>query len=331
MTLTKEQLLKMYHQMVRIRIFEHSLPDFFQKGLVVGTGHVSLGEEAVAVGAMSALGEKDFTMSTHRAHGHALARGADMKIILAEVFCRATGCTGGKGGSMHIHDFDRYFFGTVGIVGGGIHTGGGLGLAAKMLKTGQVSVCFFGDGASNRGTFHEALNLASLWKVPTVYICTNNQYAMTLPLCKNCANPDIAARAAAYNMPGVSIDGLDLWTVYDTVKAAVERARRGEGPSLIVAITYRLSPEHSLRVSADPSTQYRPKGEVEEWWERHDPIKITRKKLIEMGFMDEKKAQEIEAAAKKEFDEAVEFAINSPEPAPETAFEGIYAPEEGGK
>jgi len=330
-TLTKEQLVEMYHQMVRIRNFEQALPDLFLKGYVVGTGHVSLGEEAVAVGTMAALEPKDYIISTHRAHGHALARGADIKIILAEVFCKATGCTGGKGGSMHIHDFDRYFFGTVGIVGGGITIAGGLGLASKMRKSGQVCVGFFGDGASNRGTFHEGLNLASLWKVPTVYICTNNQYAMTLPLCKNCANPDIAARAASYNMPGYNIDGRDLWAVYATVKEAVDRARKGEGPSLIVANTYRLSPEHSLRVSTIAGTQYRPPGEVEDWWEKHDPVKITRKKLMDMGYLTEKTAAKIEADATKEFDDAVQFALNSPDPEPQMAFEGIYAPEEGGK
>ena len=329
-TLTKDQLAEMYHQMVRIRTFEAALPDLFLKGLVVGTGHVSLGEEAVAAGTIGALGPKDFVISTHRAHGHALARGSDIKIILAEVFCRATGCTGGKGGSMHIHDFDRYFFGTVGIVGGGINTAGGLGLAAKMRKSGQVCIGFFGDGASNRGTFHEGLNLAGLWKVPTVFVCTNNQYAMTLPLRKNCSNPDIASRAASYNMPGFSIDGTDLWSVYETVKKAVDRARKGEGPSLVVANTWRLSPEHSLRTSGDPSTRYRPVGEVEQWEAEHDPVKITRKKMIDMGILTEKTASKIEADAKKEFEEAYEFAVNSPEPDPSTAFDGMYAPE-GGK
>jgi len=330
-TLSKDQLVEMYHQMVRIRNFEQALPEYFLKGYVVGTGHVSLGEEAVAVGAISALGPKDFVISTHRAHGHALARGSSMPIILAEVFCKATGCTGGKGGSMHIHDFDRYFFGTVGIVGGGITIAGGLGLAAKMQKSGQVSIGFFGDGASNRGTFHEAMNLASLWKVPTVYVCTNNQYAMTLPLCKNCANPDIATRAASYNMPGYSVDGTDLWAVYDAVKKAVDRARKGDGPSLVVANTYRLSPEHSLRVAAIAGTQYRPPGEVEQWWEARDPVKITRQKLIDTGALTEKSAAKIEADAKKEFEEAFQFAINSPEPEFSVAFEGMYAPEEGGK
>ena len=330
-TLTKDQLVEMYHQMIRIRNFEQALPDLFLKGYVVGAGHVSLGEEAVGVGTMSALGPKDYIISTHRAHGHALARGADIKIILAEVFCKATGCTGGKGGSMHIHDFDRYFFGTVGIVGAGITIAGGLGLAAKMQKSGQVSIGFFGDGASNRGTFHEALNLASLWKVPTVFICTNNQYAMTLPLCKNCANPDIASRAASYNMPGYNVDGTDLWAVYETVKKAVDRARRGDGPSLVVANTYRLSPAHSLRSSTDPTTKYRPTGEVEQWWEEHDPVKITRKKMIDMGILTEKTATKIEADAKEEFEDAVQFAINSPEPEFNTAFDGMYAPEEGGK
>ena len=330
-TLSKDQLAEMYHQMVRVRNFEQALPDLFLKGYVVGTGHVSLGEEAVAVGTISALGPRDFVISTHRAHGHALVRGSSMPIILAEVFCKATGCTGGKGGSMHIHDFDRYFFGTVGIVGGGITIAGGLGLAAKLQKSGQVSMGFFGDGASNRGTFHEAMNLASLWKVPTVYVCTNNQYAMTLPLCKNCANPDIASRAASYGMPGYNVDGTDLWAVYAAAKEAVERARNGGGPSLVVATTYRLSPEHSLRTSSDPSTRYRPAGEVEQWWGEHDPITITRQKLINSGALTEKSAAKIEADAKKEFEDALQFAMNSPEPEYSAAFEGMYAPEEGGK
>ncbi|HEY82966.1 MAG TPA: thiamine pyrophosphate-dependent dehydrogenase E1 component subunit alpha [Dehalococcoidia bacterium] len=329
MQLSKEDLLSMYRRMVAIRIFEMSLPRYFEEGYIVGTGHVSMGEEAVAVGACHALEERDYIMSTHRAHGHVLARGADMRVILAEVFGKATGCTGGKGGSMHVSDFERNFLGTSAIVGGGITLAGGVGLAIKMRRSNQVCLDFFGDGASNRGTFHEGLNLAALWKVPTVFLCTNNQYAMTLPQSKGCANLDISARAAAYNMPGYRIDGTDVIAVYETVKAAVDRARRGEGPSLIECITYRLSPEHSLRVATVAGTEYRPKGELEEWWQKYDPVKIFREKLIATGYLTEEGAKQIEAEAQREFEEAVDFAISSPEPSPETAFEDIYAPEGG--
>ncbi len=330
MQLTNQDLLEMYRRMMAIRLFEVSLPHYFEEGYIVGTGHVSMGEEAVSVGACRALDENDYIMSTHRAHGHILARGASMPIILAEVFGKATGCTGGKGGSMHVSDFDRNFLGTSAIVGGGITIAGGIGLAIKMRKTNQVCLDFFGDGASNRGTFHEGLNLAALWKVPTVFICTNNQYAMTLPLCKGCSNIDISARAVAYDMPGQRVDGTDVIAVYEAVKSAVERARRGEGPSLIECVTYRLSPEHSMRAAAIATTQYRPDGEIEEWWEKHDPIKIFRQNLKELGYLTDEMAAKIEAEAQQEFDEALNFAMKSPEPVPESAFEGIYA-DEGGR
>jgi len=330
MQLSKQDLLGMYRRMVTIQIFESSLPHYFEEGYIAGTGHVSVGEEAVAVGACSALEENDYIMSTHRAHGHVLARGASMPVILAEVFGKATGCTGGKGGSMHVSAFDRNFLGTSAIVGGGITIAGGIGLAIKMKKTNQVCLDFFGDGAANRGTFHEGLNLAALWKVPTVFLCTNNQYAMTLPLAKGCANLDISARAAAYDMPGYRVDGTDVIAVYEAVKSAVERARKGDGPSLIECVTYRLSPEHSMRVATIAGTQYRPEGELEEWWEKHDPIKIFKQKLKELGYLTDEMAAKIEAEAQQEFDEAVDFAVKSPEPNPESAFEGIYA-EEGGK
>ena len=330
MQLIREDLLEMYRRMVRIRLFEMSLPHYFEEGYIAGTAHVSMGEEAVAVGACRALDENDYIMSTHRAHGHVLARGASMPVILAEVFGKATGCTGGKGGSMHVSDFDRNFLGTSAIVGGGITIAGGIGLAIKMKKTNQVCLDFFGDGASTRGTFHEGLNLAALWKVPTVFLCTNNQYAMTLPLGKGCANIDISARAVAYDMPGQRVDGTDVIAVYEAVKSAVERARKGEGPSLIECVTYRLSPEHSLRVGTVAGTEYRPEGEVEEWWEKHDPIKIFKQNLKELGYLTDELADKIETESKKELDEAVDFALKSPEPGPESAFEGIYA-QEGGR
>ena len=329
MQLTREILLGMYRRMLTIRLFELSLPHYFDEGYIVGTGHASLGEEAVAVGACSALNDDDYVMSTHRAHGHVLAKGASLPIILAEVFARADGCTGGKGGSMHVSSFDHNFLGTSAIVGGGITIAGGVGLGIKMKKTNQVCLDFFGDGASNRGTFHEALNLASLWKVPTVFLCTNNHYAMTLPLEKGCANPDISARAVAYNMPGHRVDGTDVLSVYEVVKGAVDRARKGDGPSLIECVTYRLSPAHSLRTLELPETKYRPEGEVEDWWEKHDPVKFFRQKLTGMGHLTDELADQIESEVKKELDDAVDFAKKSPEPRLETAFEGIYASEGG--
>ena len=328
MRLTKQDLLDIYRRMMRIRQFEEGITYYSSQGYVPGTGHVSIGEEAVAVGACSALEEKDYLISTHRAHGHVLARGASMPVILAEVFAKATGCTGGKGGSMHLSDFDRYILGTNGIVGGGINIAGGVGLAIKMQKTGQVCLCFFGDGAANRGTFHEGLNLSSVWKVPAVYVCTNNQYALSLPQCKGCANIDISARAATYDIPGQRVDGTDVIAVYEAVKSAVDRARRGDGPSLIEAVAYRLR-GHSMRMDALPGgSDYRPEGEVEDWWQNKDPIKIFKQKIKELGYMTDKMADKIEAECKQEFEEAAKFALNSPEPEPESAFKWIYMEEE---
>ncbi len=330
MPLTKEALLDMYRRMLTIRHFEEGITELSKQGLIPGTGHVSIGEEAVAVGSCSALEEKDYLISTHRAHGHLLARGADIKVILAEVLGKATGCTGGKGGSMHLSDFSRHILGTNGIVGGGINIAGGVGLAIKMRQTGQVCLGFFGDGATNRGTFHEGLNLAAVWKVPTVFVCTNNQYGLSMPQCKACANIDISARASVYNMPGYRVDGTDVIAVYEAVKSAVAMARRGDGPSLIEAVSYRLR-GHSMRMDQMPGgSDYRPKGEVEDWAAKKDPIKIFRLKLKELGYLTDKAAEQIDAECQKLFDDAADFALNSPEPKPESAFQWIYA-QEGAK
>jgi pyruvate dehydrogenase E1 component alpha subunit len=277
MQLTDEQLLKMYREMVTIRLFEEGVTRYYEKGYIVGTGHLSFGEEAVAVGACRALGERDYLISTHRAHGHVLARGASLRVVMAELFAKATGCTGGKGGSMHLSDFDRYILGTNGIVGGGITIAGGVGLAIKMRKTDQVCLCFFGDGATNRGVFHETLNLASLRKVPTVFVCCNNQYSLSQPQSQACANADISARAIAYNIPGPRVDGTDVVSVFEAVSDAVERARKGSGPSLIECVAYRLR-GHSMRMDTMPGgSDYRPEGEVEDWAEKKDPIKIFKR------------------------------------------------------
>ena len=327
MPLTKETLLDMYRRMLTIRTFEEGITEFSKQGLIPGTGHVSIGEEAVAVGSCFALEGRDYIISTHRAHGHLLAKGADINIILAEVLGKATGCTGGKGGSMHLSDFSRQILGTNGIVGGGINIAGGVGLAIKMRQTGQICLGFFGDGAANRGTFHEGLNLAAVWKVPTVFVCTNNQYGLSMPQCKACGNIDISARATAYGMPGYRVDGTDVIAVYEAVKSAVDRARQGDGPSLIEAVSYRLR-GHSMRMDTIPGGNiYRPEGEVEDWSANKDPIKIFRRKLTELGYLDDKAADQIDAECKKLFEDAADFALNSPEPEPETAFTWVYAQE----
>ena len=327
MPLTKEALLNMYRRMLTIRHFEEGITEFSRQGLVPGTGHVSIGEEAVAVGSCSALGDKDYIISTHRAHGHLLARGADINVILAEVLGKATGCTGGKGGSMHLSDFSRQILGTNGIVGAGINIAGGVGLAIKMRQTGQICLGFFGDGAANRGTFHEGLNMAAVLQVPTVFVCTNNQYGLSMPQCKACGNIDISARANGYGMPGYRVDGTDVIAVYEAVKSAMDRARDGEGPSLIEAVSYRLR-GHSMRMDQMPGgSDYRPNGEVEDWAENKDPLKIFRSKLKELGYINEKEAEQLDAECRQLFESAADFALNSPEPEPETAFTWIYAPE----
>jgi pyruvate dehydrogenase E1 component alpha subunit len=246
---------------------------------------------------------------------------------MAELFCKATGCMGGKGGSMHLCDHERGILCTNGIAGSGIPLATGVGLAMKMKKREEVCLCFFGDGASNRGVFHESLNLASLRKVNTVFVCCNNQYAVSTPQRKHCANPDISARAASYNMPGYRVDGTDVVAVYEATKNAVERARKGEGPSLIEGVCYRFR-EHSVIDYRRP--KYRPDGEAEEWWEKHDPIKIFRQQLKDRDYITNKIADNIDCKVKQELEEAERFAIESPEPDPTTLFQNIYAPE-GGK
>ena len=324
MELAKRQLLEIYRKMVEIRVFESNLVHYYQEGLLVGTGHPSLGEEAVAVGACSAVENKDYVLSTHRAHAHVLAKGASMPTIVAELFGKAAGCTKGKGGSMHVTDFEHGFLGSSAIVGSGFGICGGIGLGIKLKKEDRVCLCFFGDGASNRGTFHESLNLAALWRVPTIFVCTNNQYASSTPQDKACANKDISARAEAYDIPGARIDGTDVISIYETVKNAADRARRGEGPSLIECVTYRLSEQHSMRAVTVPGTEYRPEGELAEWWEKHDPVKIFKQKLLDMGYINEKLVAEIDEQVAKEFQDAVDYALNSPEPQLDAAFEDIY-------
>jgi len=319
MNIPKQTLLLMYERMLKIRHFEDRVRVLFAAGEMPGFVHLYLGQEAVAVGACAALNDDDYITSTHRGHGHLIAKGGEMKYMMAELYGKATGYNKGKGGSMHIAWPALGILGANGIVGAGLPIATGAALSAKLRKSGQVAVCFFGDGASNEGTFHESLNIAAAFNLPCVYVCENNLYAVGTRQSKVRKIEDIADRAVGYGMPGLAIDGNDVITVYETAKEAVDRARAGGGPTLIECKTYRWR----AHFEGEPDT-YRPPEEVEAWIKR-EPIAPYRRRLIEQGIMTESEAQAIEQAVIKELDEAVEFARQSPLPQPETALEGLWA------
>lgn len=312
----KEMLLQMY----LIRTFEEKADELYALGKVHGTMHLSIGQEAMAVGAIAALRPEDYILSTHRGHGHCIAKGADIKLMMAEFMGKESGYCRGRGGSMHIADMEGGNLGANGVVGGGIGMAVGAGLSIKMRATGQVILCFFGDGAANRGIFHEALNMAAIWTLPVVYVCENNQYGMSMSVTRAFPIEDIAERAAAYNLPGVVVDGNDLLAVYEATLEAAERARGGEGPSLIEGKTYRWKGH-----SKSDQERYRTKGEVETWKERC-PIRRFRARLINEKVIDEAEADRMAEEAKRLIEEAVAFAEASPEPSVETILEGVYAP-----
>ena len=314
-----EELTDLYKQMWLIRFFEEKVDEFFAKGMIHGTTHLSVGQEASAVGSIAVLEDQDKITSTHRGHGHCIAKGATVNGMMAELFGRTTGYCKGKGGSMHIADVDKGNLGANGIVGGGFAIAAGAALTSQMKKAGYVVLCFFGDGASNEGSFHEAINLASIWKLPVVFICENNQYGMSGPVREMVNIEDIAARAASYGIPGKVVDGNDVFDVMNGVGEAVERARNGEGPSIVEAKTYR-----SKGHSKSDAKKYRTREEEKEWLLR-DPIKLMAEVLIEEGVFTQQEADGIKAEAKKEIEESVEFAKNSPEPELDALMEDIYA------
>ncbi len=319
MDIPKEKLVKMYRGMLRIRHFEDRVKDLFAAGEMPGFVHLYLGEEAVAVGACTALKDDDYITSTHRGHGHILAKGGEMKYMMAELYGKATGYNKGKGGSMHIACPELGILGANGIVSGGIPIATGAALSAKYRKSGQVVVCFFGDGAASEGTFHESVNIASAFDLPVVYVCENNLYGVGTRQSDVRNIEDIADRGAAYGIPGLVVDGNNVIAVYEAVSEAAKRARNGEGPSLLECKTYRWR----THFEGEPDT-YRPPEEVKAWLKR-EPIAPYRKKLIEQGVIDEKKAERIKKDVQKELEEAVEFARTSPLPDPETAVEGLWA------
>ena len=308
----------MYRKMVEIRIFKSRVAELFAAGKIPGFVHLYIGEEAVAVGACANLKDTDFITSTHRGHGHCIAKGGRLDLMMAELFGKETGYCKGKGGSMHIADVEIGILGANGIVGGGLGIAPGAGLSAKMRGTDQVTICFFGDGASNQTTFHEGINLASAWKLPVIFVCENNQYGISLHQSRHQNITDIADRAAAYGIPGVVVDGNDVMAVYEAVGEAVKRARAGEGPSLVECKTYRWRGHFE----GDPQ-MYRPQEEIEEW-KAKDPIPRFEALLAEMGVLTAEEAEAIRKEVAAEVEAAVEFAEKSPEPAPEAALEDLY-------
>ena len=322
MELTDERLIEMYRRMLRIRHFDEAVEKLAGRGLVPGAAHLTIGQEAEVVGACMAVRADDYMVGNHRSHGHPIGKGADLKRLMAELMGKSTGVNRGKGGSMHLADFSVGSLGESSIVGSGIPVATGAALAAQMSGDGRVSLCFFGDGASNEGAFHEALNLAAIWRLPAVYVCENNQYAVTTPAREAVSVAHVADRAAAYGMPGATVDGQDPVAVFEAVGAAVGRARAGEGPSLVEAETYRFH-EHALGLRIPAS--YRSEEELGSWLER-DPVPSFARRLIERGVLDRERAERVEQEVRAEVEQAVEFAEQSAFPGPAEAFEGLYSP-----
>jgi len=319
--MTKEEMLRLYEQMVTIRRFEEMASNLMETGRLVGEVHVYIGQEACGVGVCSALMEDDYITSTHRGHGHVIAKGTDIKRMMAELFGRKTGLCKGKGGSMHVADVGLGIIGANGIVGGGLPIATGAGLAIKMLGTDQVAVCFFGDGASNLGSFHESLNLASCWKLPVIYVCENNKYHEFSASASLIAG-SIHGRAAAYEMPGICVDGQNVLAVFEVAREAVMRARSGEGPTLIEVDTYRFSTHYEGEVHKFP-VDYRPEKEKEEWLKR-DPISLFHSRLVNERHATEAELAKIDERVAAEIEEAVTFAETSPFPDPEEALEDLF-------
>lgn len=313
------ETLTAYSLMLTIRFFEEAIERLFLEGRVMGTAHTCIGQEAVAVGVAAALEPRDAMTTTHRGHGHFLARGADVGRAMAELFGRETGYSRGRGGSQMMMDPSIGFYGANGITGGSIPFATGLALDAQLKGTGRVTVCFFGDGASNQGVFHESLNIAALWKLPVLYIVENNGYAMSTATARGLANTHIADRAAAYGMPGASVDGNDLCAVRDAVSALAAGLRAGKGPALLECVTYRLS-GHSR---GDPRV-YRTREEEAVAW-KNDPILRLEERLKAEGVLTDEGISATRHAAKARIDEAIRFAETSPLPEPASLRDDLFA------
>ncbi len=319
MDIPKEKLLWIYERMKLIRVFETRVSKEFARGKIPGFVHLYVGEEAIAVGICANLTDEDYMTSTHRGHGHCVAKGVDVRRMMAELFGKSTGICKGKGGSMHIADMDKGMLGANGIVGGGPPLACGSGLTAKTNGTDQVTICFFGDGASEQGTLHESLNLAAIWKLPIIFVAENNGYAESTPAHYHCSVENIADRAAAYNMPGVTIDGNDLFAVYESAHEAIDRARTGQGPSLVEYKTYR----HHGHFEGDAQT-YKIAEENEKFKNELDPIRRFRVAVTERGLVTESELNNIDTTVEDSVNEAVKFAEESPFPDVQETFTDVY-------
>ncbi|MDA4113331.1 MAG: thiamine pyrophosphate-dependent dehydrogenase E1 component subunit alpha [Thaumarchaeota archaeon] len=316
--LSTENLIGLLNKMLLIRNFELTVGDIFATGRLPGFIHLSVGEEAVPVGVCANLRDDDYITSTHRGHGHCIAKGVEVNAMMAELFGKETGTSKGKGGSMHIFDFSIGMLGANGIVGAGAPLAIGAGLSAKYRKTDQVTVCFFGDAAANQGALHESMNIAGLWKLPVVFVCENNQFGQFTRHELDSSVTDVSMRARGYNMPGEVVDGMDVLAVYERVGEAVRNARAGKGPTLIEAKTYRF------RGHFEGDQQvYRTQTEVDEW-RKKDPILRLKGMMIERGLLSEAEFTNMENGAKTQISNAVKFAEDSPAPAPSEYLEDVY-------
>jgi len=325
MALSTETLMEHYRRMRRIRVFEEKLAELVNAGRLAGFLHLYAGQEAVAVGVCAHLGDRDHLASTHRGHGHCIAKGVDVRGMMAELFGRASGICKGKGGSMHIADLDKGMLGANGIVGAGVPLAVGAALTARVKKTGGVAVAMFGDGASNQGQFHEALNLAAVWKLPALFVVENNGYGEATPMEFVTAVRDIAVRAASYGMPGVIADGMDFFDVYAKANEAIARARRGDGPTLLECKTYRYFGHY-----VGDNVKYRTKEETERWRER-DPLAAFEKRAVADGVMEPGNLRRIDAEVAAEIEAAVAAAEAAPLPGPDDVLTDVYANTEAGR
>ncbi len=316
-----EQFIRMYRKMVGIRLFEEKVNDLYIRALMPGLAHLYIGEEAVAVGVCEALTSEDYITSTHRGHGHCLAKGAALDRMFAELLGKEAGYCKGKGGSMHIADPDTGNLGANAIVGGSAGIATGAALSAKRMKTGQVAVCFFGDGAMGQGLLYEVMNMAALWKLPVIYICENNLYNEYTHNSETLAG-DILTRAAGFGVPGETVDGQDVWKVHETAKAIVDRVRAGQGPAFLVCNTYRFMGHHVGDVNRE---YYRPKKEEQMWKTERDPVKLFADWLTAQNLADRARLDQIQAEVQSEVDKAVEFAVAAPYPNADKVDQDVYA------
>ncbi len=316
-------VLKLYREMLELREFELKVQELYRAAKLPGFVHLYVGEEAVAVGVSAHLRREDLVFSTHRGHGHALAKGVTGREVMAELYGKVTGCSGGRGGSMHMYAPEYGFMGTNGVVAGGIPLATGAGLSAQLRKSGQVTICYFGDGAVNSGSFHESVNFAAVWNLPVVYVCENNLYATEMAFSRATRNTSVASRGAAYGMPATAVDGNDVFAVYEAAGAAIERARSGGGPTLLECQTYRIVGHHE----GDPGTDYRTREELESWKKRC-PLAVLRERALGSGWASVSDFERIAKEVDAWLEDAVEFSKSSPDPDPSTVMQHVFCSED---